>query len=283
MTDTQILQFVTVAKYLNFSRAAEVLYISQPALSKQIRKLEEELGFPLFTRSTHDVQLTASGETMFRYFDSLISSYEQVLRKAKAQSADTSDDLFIGVLDNSSYDSVIARLSNAVRNAGKSLRIEFHDHATLLEYLNIGYIDMAVTRYEPDDADPDWDFLELEVCEDIIYVSEKSSLAAYDTVDADAFSGRLICAPEAGKDDNIGSILRLTSLLSIAYRDIRTVPNLETALYMVSHQDALIFADDHLIVPPGYKAISTGAFHSIGLIWKRDTLNASNRRLIECL
>ena len=87
MTDTQITQFVTVAKYLNFSRTAEVLYVSQPALSKQIQKLETELGFPLFVRSTHDVRLTPAGETMFRYFDSVLTSYEQVLKKARAQSA----------------------------------------------------------------------------------------------------------------------------------------------------------------------------------------------------
>ena len=283
MTDTQIAQFVTVAKYLSFSRAAEVLYVSQPALSKQIQKLETELGFPLFVRSTHEVQLTEAGETMFRYFDSILSSYEQVLKKAKSQSEAKSDEVFIGVLDNSSYDQVIARLSNAVRNAGKSLRIEFHDHATLQEYLKVGYIDMAVTRYEPDDADPDWDYKELEVSEDLIYVSEKSPLAAYDTVDASAFSGHIICVPEPGDTDSINSILRLTTILSIDYKDIQAVPNLETALYMLRNQDAMIFADDHLVVPAGYKAVSTGVYHSVALIWRRDTLDRSRKTMVEAL
>lgn len=283
MTDTQILQFVTVAKYLNFSRAAEVLYVSQPALSKQIQKLEKELGFPLFARSTHDVQLTPAGKTMFRYFDSVLSSYEQVLRKAKEQSAEASNEIFIGVLDNSSYDSVIARLSNAARSAGKSIRIEFHDHAALQEYLKVGYIDMAVTRYEPDDADPDWEYKELEVSEDLIYVSEQSELAAYDTVESAAFSGHTICVPEPGDADSVSSILRLTSLLDIAYQDIHPVPNLETGLYMLAHQDAMIFADDHLVVPPGYKAVSTGVFHSVALIWCRGSLDRSKRKFAALL
>lgn len=283
MTDTQIIQFVTVAKYLNFSHAAEVLYVSQPALSKQIQKLEAELGFPLFVRSTHDVQLTAAGETMFRYFDSILSSYEQVLRKAKAQSAEASSELFVGVLDNSSYDLVIARLSNAVRDAGKSLRIEFHDHAALQEYLKIGYIDMAVTRYEPDEADPDWEFKELEVSEDLVFVSASSTLADYSRTDSAAFSGHIICAPYLGETDSIASIQRLTKLLSINYKEIRVVPNLETALYLVSHKDAIVFGDSHLVVPQGFKAIPTGIYHSIALIWKRDALDLSKKQLVTAL
>ena len=283
MTDTQIIQFVTVAKYLSFSRAADVLYVSQPALSKQIQKLEAELGFPLFVRSTHEVQLTAAGETMFRYFDSILSSYEQVLKKAKTQSADASSEIFVGVLDNSSYDLIIARLSNVVRDAGKSLRIEFQDHATLQEYLKIGYVDMAVTRYEPDEADPDWDFKELEVSEDLIFVSENSTLASYAKVDAAAFSGHIICAPDLGDTDSIGAIQRLTTLLSIDYKEIRVVPNLDTALYMVSHKDAIVFGDSHLVVPHGYKAIPTGTFHSIALIWKRDALDPAKKQIAEDL
>ncbi|MFC0377674.1 LysR family transcriptional regulator [Sphingobium indicum] len=56
--------FVTVAEKLSFRRAAEAHNISQPALSAQIRELERRLGFPLFTRTRHNVELTAQG-TLF--------------------------------------------------------------------------------------------------------------------------------------------------------------------------------------------------------------------------
>lgn len=54
--------FLEVAETLNFSRAAERLHVSQPALSKQIRALEEELGAALFQRTTVKVRLTEAGE-----------------------------------------------------------------------------------------------------------------------------------------------------------------------------------------------------------------------------
>lgn len=283
MTDTQIVQFVTVAKYLNFSRAADVLYISQPSLSKQIKKLEAELGFSLFERNTHDVRLTTAGETMFRYFDAALFSYAQILKKAKLQSVESSDEIFVGVLDNTSYGGLLMRLNNAVRSAGKSLRIEFHDHATLLEYLKIGYIDMAVTRCEPDDADPTWGYKELEISEDLIYVAEDSVLAGYDTVDPAVFSGHIVCVPQPGDAHSLNTVLRLGRLLSIEYEDVQTVPNLETALYMVSHRDAMIFADRHLVIPQGYKGVSTGVFHSLVLLWNQGSINPLWRRMISLI
>lgn len=59
--------FLAVAEQRNFTRAAEVLHVSQPTLSQQIRQLEETLQAPLFDRSGRSVQLTDAGEAWLRY------------------------------------------------------------------------------------------------------------------------------------------------------------------------------------------------------------------------
>jgi DNA-binding transcriptional LysR family regulator len=58
--------FLAVAETLNFRKAAELLGIAQPALSRSIRNLERQFGFPLFERSTRHVALTPAGEVLYR-------------------------------------------------------------------------------------------------------------------------------------------------------------------------------------------------------------------------
>lgn len=66
MTIDNLKCFIQVAENLSFARAAEVLYISQPAVTKQINALEEELGAALFIRTTRHVELTPAGMSFYK-------------------------------------------------------------------------------------------------------------------------------------------------------------------------------------------------------------------------
>ena len=69
MNRLNILCFLSAARTKSFSATARELHITQQAVSRHIRSLEDELGYPLFFRNTQAVHLTRAGEKMIRYFE----------------------------------------------------------------------------------------------------------------------------------------------------------------------------------------------------------------------
>ena len=66
MTHTQLKSFLAIARYRSFTAAADQLYISQSALSQQMKSLEQELGFTLFDRGSRQLALTEAGRSFYQ-------------------------------------------------------------------------------------------------------------------------------------------------------------------------------------------------------------------------
>jgi DNA-binding transcriptional LysR family regulator len=84
--------FVAVAEELHFTRAAERLFVSQPALSKQIRMLERKLGAPLFVRGREGVRLTPVGEAVLPHAREVLAAWDRgwaAAEQAKSRQAAT--------------------------------------------------------------------------------------------------------------------------------------------------------------------------------------------------
>ena len=76
--------FIETAKKRSLSKASEVLHMTQPALSKQMKKLENDLGATLFIRSASGVELTKAGEILFRESEDILSKVHAVERSIRA-------------------------------------------------------------------------------------------------------------------------------------------------------------------------------------------------------
>lgn len=98
--------FVTVAEELNFGRAAERLYISQPPLSRQIHQLEAEVGTPLFTRSNRSVELTDAGLAFLKDARSILGDVDSAVQNTRRIGRGEKGWFGVGFVPSAIYDVV---------------------------------------------------------------------------------------------------------------------------------------------------------------------------------
>src|ERR1700747_3098830 len=89
--------FRAVAEHLNFRKAAEHLFLTQPAITLQIKALENDLGVRLFDRSGHHVALTPQGRTLLRYANKIAALSAAAEQDLVASDGKPSGELSLGV------------------------------------------------------------------------------------------------------------------------------------------------------------------------------------------
>jgi DNA-binding transcriptional LysR family regulator len=109
----QLRYFVMVADDLNFTRAAARLHVAQPALSRQIKQLEDELGATLFHRNKRTVKLTSSGEAFLREARALLDQAERAFAHVRGDSGRTLNVGYVWGLFHSTAPAALQRLRTA--------------------------------------------------------------------------------------------------------------------------------------------------------------------------
>jgi LysR family positive regulator for ilvC len=138
-------QFLKLSQTLNFSRAAAACYVTPSALSRSIRKLEEQLGERLFERDQHHVSLTPAGEAFRRYALGVVDGWDEFERTRGSERGALTGTLHVYCTVTAAQ-SIVPDLLEAFRERHPAVRLELVTGyaADALEQLRAGDVDVSV-------------------------------------------------------------------------------------------------------------------------------------------
>ena len=151
MTDLRRLQyFIAVAQERNFTRAAERLHVAQPALSRQVRLLEQELGVELLHRTTHEFELTEAGEFLLERGPGLLSAADELWRSARTYGTGERGQVVVAYGASASYETA-PRLLHALAESHPAIAITTAVKSTgeIVAGVSDGSIDLGLVRCPP--------------------------------------------------------------------------------------------------------------------------------------
>jgi DNA-binding transcriptional LysR family regulator len=150
ITLRQLRVFEAVARHLNYTRAAEELYLSQPAVSMQIRQLEETLGQPLFEKMGKKVHLTEAGKEAWRYSQSITSQLNEMEIVMQEMTGLQHGKLTLTVASTANYFVPTLLAVFKQRHLGVAVSIDVTNRENLLRALAANTTDFAIMGKPPD-------------------------------------------------------------------------------------------------------------------------------------
>ena len=144
----QLRHFIALAETLNFHRAAERLHMAQPPLSASIRRLEEQVGVPLFARNRRGTELTPAGVAALDNARLSVFHSEQFALAAQAASRGDAGILRVGFVGSATY-ALMPRVLPRFRQQYPNVQLQLGESTTarIIERVESGDIDVGLVRF----------------------------------------------------------------------------------------------------------------------------------------
>lgn len=149
----QIKYFVRIAELESMTKAADALFIAQPALSMQMRSLEEELGVQLFVRHARGVRLTEAGQQFFQRATRIVGDVDAAKRLAHGSDDRRDRPVRLGINPSIAPD-LVARILTAAAEAMAETAISIVEGSSdhLSQWLRNGDLDLAILYFVPEEV-----------------------------------------------------------------------------------------------------------------------------------
>ena len=181
----QIKYFQAIVKYKSFTKAAEECYISQSAISQQMRALEQELGVKLINRENHKFSLTPAGEHFYKHSLILTDDFERLCRETARIARRNTAELHIGYLKcygGQEFQLAVAAFSEKYQKV--SIQIINGNHEELYDELRLGKVDLILSDQRRAFSDEYVNFI-LATSECYIEIAARNSLSSFESIEID--------------------------------------------------------------------------------------------------
>jgi DNA-binding transcriptional LysR family regulator len=169
--------FVTLAQCLKFSEAAESLYLSQSAFSKQIQTIENDLGVKLFIRNAWSTELTDAGKAVLPYAQSIVTQYEKVKNAMDLYKKETQNRLALSTISFLIHYRLSEMLFTFI-SANPKIHLELteNESAHSLDLLNENLVDACIV-FSKETVGDEYDFFPLLRDRLVLFVGKQHPLA----------------------------------------------------------------------------------------------------------
>jgi len=149
----QLKIFASVARHLSFARAAEEMHLTQPAVSGQIKKLEEHAGVPLFEQVGKKTHLTAAGAELVGIVQAIVEHFDAAEHAMTQHKGVSGGRLKVAVISAGDYFLPRLLVEFIGRHQGVTLNFTVHNREGLLAHLAANLTDLAIMARPPADDD----------------------------------------------------------------------------------------------------------------------------------
>jgi len=171
--------FLQLAETMNYTQASQILGITQPALTQQIKKLERTVGAPLFYSVGKKLRLSDAGYTMLEATHQIYGILNQATDEIQQSTSATQGEINIGLLA-SVEDAVFEDFAIGLYQSNPDLKISFHmlTRKEVWERLENNKIDLAI-MYLPDDSIKNWKPYESKkiISDDLLFIHHDEQLS----------------------------------------------------------------------------------------------------------
>jgi len=275
MNDLQIKCFLTVAKNLSFSRAAEELFTSQPSISKHIHNFENELGTKLFDRSGQKLRLTPSGEKFYDFFTRFNAEY-RYLKNTILASEQEEMKIRIAILQGSNFFDDLFPIFNKVHSAYPNLKTEmsFHGFKSIIEAIKNEEADIIIHLKDLCEHMPRMNIVPLKQIPKILFYRRDLFPEGFCPSSLKDFSDQIFLITEESECPGVKqSNLRLTADYGFS-PDFKIVPNIESMFWGVKHGDGVAVMDSSITWgKDNIESFVLPETHTIVMVWPKASGN----------